>query len=1079
MAISGGDGSIVLTTKVDESGLSKGLSSVKGAIGKIGGVVAGAAVAVAGLTTAFVAGAKSTAEYGDRVDKLSQKIGMSKESFQQWDYIMQINGSSIETLQMGMKTLSQQAQQGADEFTKLGLSQEFVKSASPEELFESTITALQGMEEGTERTAIASTLLGRSATELAPLFNSGAESVEALKQQAIDYGMVMSDDAVAASAAFQDSLTTLSMTTTGLKNKMMGEFLPSITSVTDGLALLFTGDMSGLDKINDGINQFVGKISEILPQILEIGGSIITSLAMAIIDNLPTLLDSAIQIITNLATYILGALPQILKAGIQILLSLIQGLTDALPQLIAMLPEIINTIITVLIENLPLIIEAGIQLLIAIVTGLAEAIPQLIDYIPTIIDTMITTLLDNLPLIIDCAIQLLVAIITGLIQALPQLVAMTPQIIWTIVTTLIENLPQLLEAGKTLLTSVIDGIKSILSKMGEVGKNIVEGLWNGIKNAKDWLLNKIKSFATTITDGIKSFFGIHSPSTVMRDEVGKMIPKGMAIGIDKAKNLVTKATKALVTDTRSEVQKVIDDMNEEILESEKKYAEESLRIQKEKEEKEYEENIENAKKQLEKDKENAKKQLAEKKKKAKTSEEIAEANAKHEEEIAEANAKYEEKIQAINNERAQKEQEKANEEYLDNLKETAEKERKIYDARQKDIENAKNDIVNAYEQMANEALDSIKNLQDAQDNLSDSLKTKDYMQDAEEIKNAFGIDEYFKDNGYLKTSFSSETKKLEQYSELMLNLKDREGMTPELWQTIRDMSFEDSLKMAKQLTNMSDARFTNYINSWAENQRIAQEVTEALFEDEEQPNRLLTNIAAENEELKEFAHTMELVKDRGIPDELFDELRNMPMEEGMEFANALLSLTDEDFAQYLIDWQENQKLSKDISKQLYKDEAEELATEIGDKFEEVEKEFFGVGENSADEFEDGFMKQLQTVIKNIKQTISGAFSGITPDANYGIGGYSINVPALARGSVLPGGKPFLAIVNDQPRGQTNVEAPLSTIEQAVANVLNRQGGSGGGNSTVIMQIDGREFGRAVIEQGERETRRIGTKLVTI
>jgi phage-related protein len=180
-------------------------------------------------------------------------------------------------------------------------------------------------------------------------------------------------------------------------------------------------------------------------------------------------------------------------------------------------------------------------LLIAIVTGLSEAIPQLIDYIPTIIDTMITTLLDNLPLIIDCAIQLLVALINGLIQALPKLVAMTPKIIRTIVTTLIKNLPQLLKAGKTLLTSVIDGIKSILSNMGEVGKNIVEGLWNGIKNAKDWLLNKIKSFASTITDGIKSFFGIHSPSTVFRDEIGKNLMLGLANGITGNEGVVSMA----------------------------------------------------------------------------------------------------------------------------------------------------------------------------------------------------------------------------------------------------------------------------------------------------------------------------------------------------------------------------------------------------------------------------------------------------------------------------------------------------------------------------------------------------------
>ena len=185
---------------------------------------------------------------------------------------------------------------------------------------------------------------------------------------------------------------------------------------------------------------------------------------------------------------------------------------------------------------------------------------------------------------------------------------------------------------------------------------------------------------------------------------------------------------------------------------------------------------------------------------------------------------------------------------------------------------------------------------------------------------------------------------------------------------------------------------------------------------------------------------LQTVKERGdVPQEFFNVLREMGIDEGLEYANALLELSDEDFAEYIKDWEEKQKLSKDISKALYQEEAEQLATEIGDKFDEVEKEFFGVGENSADNFEDGFMEQLQFAINNIKRTISGAFSGITPDSNYGVGGYSINVPALARGSVLPGGKPFLAIVNDQPRGQTNVEAPLQTIVDAMNIALNNNG----------------------------------------
>lgn len=444
-------------------------------------------------------------------------------------------------------------------------------------------------------------------------------------------------------------------------------------------------------------------------------------------------------------------------------------------------------------------------------------------------------------------------------------------------------------------------------QMLTIGKNIVQGLWNGIKNAKDWIIGKIKDWCGSILNGIKAFFGIQSPSKVMRDEVGKQIPAGMAIGIDKAKNLVTKATKSLVTDTRSEVQKVLDDMNEEMLESEKLYAAESIRL----------------------------------------------------------------KDSTV----------EADKEYLDNLKKTAETERKLYDARQKDIENLKRNIVDAYSEMANEALSSIEDLEKEQQNLE---------------------------------------KKLAEYGGLMV---------------------EKTKKVR------------------------GKEVT----------YNALADLDEQKETLQRYYDMLQTVKERGnVPKEFFNVLRGLGIDEGLEYANALLELSDEDFAEYIKDWEEKQKLSQNISKALYEDEAQQLATEISDKFDEVEKEFFGVGENSADEFEDGFIEQLQTVIKNIKRTIGRAFSGITP--NYGIGGYSINVPALARGAVLPPNREFLAVVGDQKSG-TNIEAPLDTIVEAMNIALSQKGNVSNGSTEVVLEIDGREFGRAVVEQGNRESRRIGTRLV--
>lgn len=561
--------------------------------------------------------------------------------------------------------------------------------------------------------------------------------------------------------------------------------------------------------------------------------------------------------------------------------------------------------------------------------------------------------------------------------------------------------------------------------MRTIGKNIVQGLWNGINDMTAWIGNKIKSFCSNALGAIKSFFGIESPSKVMRDEVGKQIPAGMAIGIDKAKNLVTKATKALVTDTRSEAQKVLDDMNEEMLESEKLYAEESLRIEQEKEEKEYNEKIKNAEKQLEEKKKNAKKS----------------------EEIAEANAKYEEEIQKIHNDKVNKEQEKSEKEYLDGLKKAAEEERKINDARQKDIENAQKNIINAYEDAANDILDAIKDLQKKQESLADKLfDFGDIMEDVEEIEDKFS-DIYSpitkKDGRYVLEKLDSQTRKLEGYLDLMTDLRDREGMSAELFDVIKNMGYEESFAYAKKLMIMGDSQFSNYIESWQKKQETSKRITEELFGDDGSigAKRVLSNLTYQTNVLKDYYSLLEQVKNRAeLPEGFFDTLRDMGIEEGLEYANALLELSDEDFANYIKAWEEKQKTSQLISKELYRDEAEQLANEIGDKFDEVEKEFFGVGEKAADQFESGFIEQLKTVVSNIKGTIKGAFSnvGLGMSPNYGVDGYSIKVPALARGSVLPGGKPFLAIVNDQPRGQTNVEAPLQTIVDAMDIALNNR-----------------------------------------
>lgn len=104
--------------------------------------------------------------------------------------------------------------------------------------------------------------------------------------------------------------------------------------------------------------------------------------------------------------------------------------------------------------------------------------------------------------------------------------------------------------GKTaaldLVNKVVNTIKKLPSKMLEIGKNIVEGLWNGIKNMGNWIKSKVSDFIGGITDGIKGVLGIHSPSRVFRDEIGKNMALGIGEGFDDSLSSIFKKMKSTV-----------------------------------------------------------------------------------------------------------------------------------------------------------------------------------------------------------------------------------------------------------------------------------------------------------------------------------------------------------------------------------------------------------------------------------------------------------------------------------------------------------------------------------------------------
>lgn len=506
------------------------------------------AVTMAAIGTAAVAVGKKlwdmandVAEAGDAIDKTSQKIGISAESYQEWDYVFQRCGADVNNLQTGMKKLSgviTDAAGGSDsaaqKLSAVGLSIEDLNGKSQDEQLSIVISALQDMESGAARTAAANDLLGKSAVDMAAVLNMSAEETEALKQEAQDYGMVISNEAVAASAAFEDSLTRMQGTIGGLKNRMVGELLPGITEILDGLSDLVAGNEKAGEKITNGVTAVIETVTEMIPQavelisliaaaILESAPSIIQALAEGIINAIPTLLPVILQVITELVTALLELLPQIVEAGMQILASLITGIATALPTLIPQIVEIVVQICQTLIDNLPLILDAALQLITGLAEGILNAIPVLIDALPEVILSIVDFLLNSIPQIIDTGIKLLTSLVEALPTIITAIVEAIPKIIDGIITAVIDAIPLIIEAGIKLLVSLIQALPQIITTIVAAIPKIVSGLVDAILGN----LDKI------IMAGVELFVSLIENLPTIIVEIVKAVPQIIS-GIVKA-----------------------------------------------------------------------------------------------------------------------------------------------------------------------------------------------------------------------------------------------------------------------------------------------------------------------------------------------------------------------------------------------------------------------------------------------------------------------------------------------------------------------------------------------------------------
>ncbi len=524
-------------------GVAKKLGSGLGKAAKIGaGAVAGVGTAAAGAVAGVVGLSSKISEQGDKIDKASQKLGISAEAYQEWEAVLQHSGTSIDAMGAGFKTLSKSIQDGSksqkEAFTKLGLSQEELANMSTDDAFTAVISKLQGMEEGTERTALATTILGRSGQQLGALLNTSAEDTQKMKDRLHELGGVMSNEAVKDSARFQDSLQDMQTAFDGVKNKVGATFLPMLSDVMDGVSGIFAGDEDGTQKLVGGIEGFISKIGALVPKLGQLATPILTTLTSALIDNLPMLLNTIITVSRDLLLQLSAMLPTLLPIISQTLISLIQSLFNE-EFLTAFFTSIMDFLIQVgnmLNELLPTILPQLINAMITLFNLLVANLPQMIELVSQILMAFVNAITVSMPIIIDALPGLIQGVCDALIVCAPMIYRLIPQIISALMLILAQTWPQLLAIVPQLIGSLVNMYKTFIFKeLPEIGKDIVAGLWQGFQNAWTTFISNIKDKFSDLPKGVKKVLGIASPSKVFK-ELGAYTAEGFNVGFDSKFN---------------------------------------------------------------------------------------------------------------------------------------------------------------------------------------------------------------------------------------------------------------------------------------------------------------------------------------------------------------------------------------------------------------------------------------------------------------------------------------------------------------------------------------------------------------
>lgn len=472
---------------------------------------------VGGVDTLF---GSASAEVQKKADNAYKTAGMSANEYM--ETVTGFSASLIQSLGGDTEKAAKYADMAitdmSDNANKMGTDMSLIQNAY-QGFAKQNYTMLDNLKLGYGGTKEEMERLLEDASKISGIkydISSYADIVDAIHVVQTEMG-ITGTTAKEASTTIQGSISSMKSAWQNLLTGLADENADLDVLVTNMIESVGTVVENVLPKISVAAEGIVSIIQNLIPQIPPLIEQLLPPLldgALSLIQGLVTILPEITSTITGMLpsvlTSLVGMTPEILTSIITIITSLLNSITGMLPTIVEAIMQVVPQLITSLVAATPQLLEAAIQFLLAIVEAVPTIITSLVDALPLIVSTIISTLLSNLPMLQNAAFQLFFGIIKAIPEIIVALSKEVPNIIKGITDGLVKGIPELVKTGGNMLKGLFDGLLDITA----IG-NAVTKLFNGI------------------VGGLKEKFGIHSPSKVMADIIGKNLALGIGSGFEK------------------------------------------------------------------------------------------------------------------------------------------------------------------------------------------------------------------------------------------------------------------------------------------------------------------------------------------------------------------------------------------------------------------------------------------------------------------------------------------------------------------------------------------------------------------